>query len=115
MNEQMKGYYSQATKMADELYEHMTENFAKTPCVVYCVNVERWHNNVKVEVWICIGNGFASDELRELVGSVSLGYTFAPWRNENADKFIQRVKDESDVFLRKAKGVQGIVDKDKEQ
>lgn len=110
--QQMNGYYSQAMKMAEELYEHMTETFAKTPCVVYCVNVARWHNHVSVETWICIGNGFASDEVRELVGSVSLDYTFAPWRCEKADEFIQQVKAETLAFLRKAKGVQGIVDKE---
>lgn len=111
--QQMNGYYSQAMKMADELYDYMTETFAKTPCVVYCVNVARWHNHVSVETWICIGNGFASDEVRELVGDVSLDYSFAPWRCEKADEFIQQVKDETLVFLRKAKGVQSIVDKEK--
>lgn len=111
--EQMNGCYRQAMKMADELYDYMTETFAKTPCVVYCVNVARWHNHVSVETWICIGNGFASDEVRELVGSVSLDYTFAPWRYEKADEFIQQVKAKTLAFLPKAKGVQGMVDKEK--
>jgi hypothetical protein len=110
--QQMNGYYSQATKMAEELYEHMTETFAKTPCVVYCVNVARWHDHVSVDTWICIGLEFASDEVRELVGNVSLDYSFAPWRCEKADEFIKQVKDKADAFLCKAKGVQGIVDKE---
>ena len=108
----MNGYYRQASKMANTLYNYMVETFEKMPCVVYCVNVARWHRHVSVETWICIGNGFASDEVRELVGYVSLDYSFAPWSYEKADEFIQQVKDNAVAFLRKAKGVQLIVDKE---
>jgi hypothetical protein len=99
--EQMNGYYRQATKMANILYEHMVDTFENTPCVVYCVGTERWYNHVTVEVWVCIGNGFAPDDVREAVGSVSMSFTFASWRHEKTSDFIQQVKDETNAFLRK--------------
>ena len=99
--QQMNGYYRQATKMANTLYDHMVETFENAPCVVYCVSTERWYNHVVVDVWVCIGNGFAPDDVREAVGSVSLSYSLAPWRHEKADDFIQQVKDETNAFLRK--------------
>jgi hypothetical protein len=110
--QQMNGYYSQAMKMSDELYEYMTETFAKTPCVVYCVGTEHWHNHVVVDVWVCIGNGFAPDDVREAVGSVSLSYSLAPWRHEKDSDFIQQVKNETNDFLLKVINTGGITEKE---
>jgi hypothetical protein len=113
MNEQqMNGYYSQAMKMSDELYEYMTETFAKTPCVVYCIDTQRWNNHVTVDVWVCIGNGFASDDVREMVGSVSMSFAFAPWRREKTSDFIKQVKNETNDFLLKVINTGGITEKE---
>lgn len=109
----MNGYYRQATKMANTLYDYMVETFEKTPCVVYCINVARWHNHVTVDVWVCIGNGFAPDDVREMVGSVSMNYSFAPWNKKIASDFILQVKNETNDFLLKVMNTGGI--KEKEQ
>lgn len=97
----MNGYYRQATKMANTLYDHLVDTFENTPCIVYCIDTKRWNNHVTVDVWVCIGNGFASDDVREMVGSVSMSFAFAPWRHEKASDFIKQVKDETNAFLRK--------------
>lgn len=112
--EQMNGYYRQASKMANTLYNYMVKTFEKMPRVVYCIGTQRWHNNVTVDVWVCIGNGRASDDVREMVGSVSLAYSFAPWNKEIASDFIQQVKDETNDFLRKVI-TQGLTEQEQEQ
>ena len=110
--EQMNGYYRQASKMANTIYYYMVKTFEKTPCVVYCVETARWHNNVTVDVWINVGNGFASDDVREMVGSVSMSFSFAPWRHESTSDFIQQVKDETNAFFLKVINTGGITEKE---
>lgn len=107
----MNGYYRQASKMANTLYNYMVETFEKTPCVVYCVNVERWHNHVTVDIWICVGNGLATDDVREMIGSVSMIFVFAPWRREKTSDFVLQVKNETNAFLRKVI-TQGLTEKE---
>ena len=106
--EQVNGYYRQATKMANTLYDYMVETFEIAPCVVYCINVARWHSHVTVDVWVCIGNGFAPDDVREMLGNVSMNYFFAPWNKESASDFIQQVKDETNDYFVKVINQAGI-------
>lgn len=107
--EQMNGYYRQASKMASTLYNYMVETFEKMPCVVYCIETERWHNHVTVEVWINVGIGFAPDDVREMVGSVSMSFSFAPWRHESASDFIQQVKDTANAYFIRVINQEGII------
>lgn len=114
--EKTKVYYENATKFADSIYELFDETFAELPIVVYCVSVNRWDNHAAVEVWATIGNGKANDELREIVGDVCRSFSFSPWReNENASDFFDEIKEGIKPFVRRAKGVQKIVNKNKEQ
>ena len=105
----MNGYYRQASKMASTLYNYMVDTFENAPCVVYCINVARWHNHVTVDVWVCIGNGFASDDIREMVGNVSMNYSFAPWNKESASDFIQQVKDTANAYFIRVINQAGII------
>lgn len=107
--EQINGYYRQATKMANTLYNYMVETFENTPCVVYCIETERWHNHVTVDIWINVGIGFAPDDVREMVGSVSMSFTFAPWRHESTSDFIQQVKDTANAYLIRVINQEGII------
>lgn len=109
--QQMNGYYSQATKMANTLYNYMVETFEKTPCVVYCIETARWHNHVTIDVWINVGHGLAPDEVREMVGNVSMGYSFEPWSKNSASDFIQQVKDKANDYLYRVINQAGIIDK----
>ena len=110
----MKGYYSQASKLASKIYNLFMETFADIPCVVYCVGTERWQDHVNVEVWATIGNGKASDDLRELVGNFTKTFSFASYRSENTADFFARIQNEIQPFARKAKNVQEIVNNDKQ-
>lgn len=107
--EQMNGYYRQASKMANTLYNYMVETFEKTPCVVYCIETARWHNHVTVDVWINVGDGFAPDDVREMVGNVSMSFSFAPWRHESASEFIQQVKDTANAYFIRVINQEGII------
>ena len=109
--EQIKGYYRQATKMANTLYDYMVETFENAPCVVYCIEIEKWHNHVTVEAWACIGNGFAPDDVREMVGSVSMNFCFASWRHEKTSDFIKQVKEQTNAFFQKVK-MQGLTEEE---
>lgn len=112
--EKTKVYYENATKLADSIYELFDETFAELPIVVYCVSVNRWDNNAAVEVWATIGNGKANDKLREIVGDVCRSFSFAPWReDEKAADFLDEIKEDIKPFVRKAKSVQEIVNKNK--
>lgn len=114
--EKTKGFYSKANILANSIYELFDETFAELPIVVYCVSVNRWDNHVGIDVWVTIGDGKADDELREIVGDVCKSFSFATWRkDEEAADFLNEIKEEIKPFVRKAKGVQEIVNKNKEQ
>ena len=114
--EKTKVYYENATKLADSIYELFDEAFAELPIVVYCVSVNRWDNHVGIYIWVTIGNVKADDELREIVGDVSKSFSFAPWsKDEKAADFLNEIKEEIMPFIRKAKSVQEIANKNKEQ
>lgn len=114
--EKTKVFYSKANKLANSIYELFDEAFAELPIVVYCVSVNRWVNHVGIDVWATIGNGKADDELREIVGDVCRSFSFAPWcKDEKAADFLNEIKEEIKPFIRKAKSVQEIVNKNKEQ
>ena len=114
--EKTKVYYENATKLADSIYKLFDEVFAELHIVVYCVSVNRWDNHVGIDVWVTIGNGKADDELREIVGDVCKSFSFAQWRkDEKAADFLNEIKEEIKPFVRKAKSVQEIVNKNKEQ
>ena len=100
--QQMNGYYRQATKMANTLYDYMVDTFEKTPYVVYCVSVERWHNRVSVDVWVNIGNGFAPDEEREQVGCITSGYSFATYTKTKPEDYVDGIKNDANAFFIKA-------------
>ena len=114
--EKTKVFYSKANKLANSIYELFDETFAELPIVVYCVSVNRWDNHAGIDVWVTIGNGKADDELREFVGDVCKSFSFAQWRkDEKAADFLNEIKEEIKPFVRKAKRVQEIVNKNKEQ
>lgn len=114
--EKTKVFYSKANKLADSIYELFDEAFAELPIVVYCVSVNRWDNHVGIDVWAKICNGKADDELREIVGDVCKSFSFAQWRkDEKAADFLDEIKEEIKPFIRRAKSVQEIVNKNKEQ
>ena len=114
--EKTKVYYENATKLANSIYELFDETFAELPIVVYCVSVNRWDNHVGIDVWVTIGNGKADDELREIVGDVCKSFSFALWcKDEKAADFLDEIKEEIKPFVRRAKSVQEIVNKNKEQ
>ena len=114
--EKTKVLYSKATKLANSIYELFDEAFAELPIVVYCVSVNRWDEHVVIDVWATIGIGKADDELREIVGDVCKSFSFAQWRkDEKAADFLNEIKEEIKPFVRKAKRVQEIVNKNKEQ
>ena len=114
--EKTKVFYSKANKLANSIYELFDEAFAELPIVVYCVSVNRWDNHVGIDVWATIGNGKADDELREIVGDVCRSFSFSPWRkDEKASDFLNEIKEDIKPFIRKAKSVQEIVNKNKEQ
>lgn len=114
--EKTKVYYRKAVKLANSIYELFDETFAELPIVVYCVSVNRWDNHAAVEVWATIGNGKANDELREIVGDVCRSFSFASWRqDEKASDFLDELKESIKPFVRRAKSVQEIVNKNKEQ
>lgn len=114
--EKTKVYYENAIKLADSIYELFDEAFAELPIVVYSISVNHWDSHAAVEVWATIGNGKADDEFRAIVGDVCRSFSFAPWReNENASDFLHKIKEDIKPFARKAKGVQEIVNKNKEQ
>lgn len=109
-------FYSKANKLANSIYELFDETFAELPTVVYCVSVNRWDNHVSIDVWVKIGNGEADDKLREIVGDVCKSFSFFPWsKDEKAADFLNEIKEEIKHFVRKAKIVQEIVNKNKEQ
>ena len=114
--EKTKVFYSKATKLANSIYELFDEAFAEIPIVVYCVGVNRWYDRVDVNVWATIGNGKADDELREIVGHVNMDFSFSEWNKEDkASDFLNEIKEEIKPFIRRAKSVQEIVNKNKEQ
>ena len=114
--EKTKVFHRKAIKWANKIYELFDETFAELPIVVYCVSVNRWDNHVGIDVWVTIGNGKADDELREIVGDVCKSFSFAPWRKgEKAVDFFNEIKEEIKPFVRKAKSVQEIVNKNKLQ
>ena len=114
--EKTKVFYSKANKLANSIYELFDETFAELPIVIYCVSVNRWDNHVGIDVWATIGNGKADDELREIVGDVCKSFSFSPWRkDEKAADFLNEIKEEIKPFVRKAKSVQEIVNKNKKQ
>lgn len=113
--EKTKVYYENATKLANSIYELFDEAFAELSIVVYCVSVNRWDNHADIDVYAMIGNGKSDDELRELVGDICSSFSFATWRNEKASDFLDKIKEEIKPFVRKAKSVQEIVNKNKEQ
>ena len=114
--EKTKVYYENATKLADSIYELFDEAFAEIPIVVYSISVNHWDNHADVDVYAMIGNGKADEELRAIVGDVCRNFSFAPWReNENASDFLDKIKEDIKPFARKAKDVQEIVNKNKEQ
>ena len=111
--EKTKVFYRRAVKLANSIYELFNETFAELPIVVYCVSVNQWDNHVDVDVWVTIGNGKVDDELREIVGDVCRSFSFAPYRTEKAADFRNEIKEEIKSFVRKAKSVQEIVNKNK--
>ena len=112
--EKTKVYYENATKLADSIYELFDETFAELPIVVYSVSVNRWDNHASVDVWATIDNGKVDDELRAIVGEVCRSFSFSPWRkDEKAADFLNEIKEEIKPFVRKAKSVQEIVNKNK--
>lgn len=112
--EKTKVFHRKANKLANKIYELFNETFAELPIVVYCVSVNRWDNHVGIDVWVTIGNGKADDELREIVGDVSKSFSFAPWRkDEKTADFLNEIREEIKPFVRKAKSVQEIVNKNK--
>ena len=112
--EKTKVYYENATKLADSIYKLFDEVFAELHIVVYCVSVNRWDNHAAVEVWATIWNGKIDDELRESVGDVCRSFSFAPWlKDEKASDFLNEIKEDIKPFVRKAKSVQEIVNKNK--
>lgn len=114
--EKTKVFYNEANKLANSIYELFDKAFAELPIVVYCVSVNRWDNHATVEVWATIGNGKADDELRKLVGDICSDFSFSPWRkDEKASDFFNEIKEDIKPFIRKAKNVQEIVNKNKEQ
>lgn len=114
--EKTKVFYSKANKLANSIYELFDEAFAELPIVVYCVSVNRWHDRVTVDVWASIGNGEADDELRETVGNVYKTFSFSPWsKEEKTSDFLDEIKEDIKPFIRKAKGLQEIVNKNREQ
>ena len=115
-NEKTKVFYSNANKLANSIYELFDEAFAELPIVVYCVSVNRWDDHVDIDVWAKIGNGKSDDGLREIVGDVCKSFYFDQWhKDEKASDFLNEIKEEIKPFIRKAKGVQEIVNKNKEQ
>lgn len=114
--EKTKVFYSKANKLASSIYELFDEAFAEIPIVVYCVSVNRWDNHVDIDVWATIGIGKADDELRNIVGDVCKNISFTPWRKDEKDaEFLNEIKEKIKPFIRKAKDVQEIVNKNKEQ
>lgn len=107
--QQLNGYYRQATKMANTLYDYIVDTFEKMPSVVYCIETARWHNRVTVDVWINVGKGFAPDDVQEMVGNVSMSFSFAPWQHESASDFIQQVKDTANAYFIRVINQEGIV------
>lgn len=114
--EKTKVFYSKANKLANSIYELFDETFAELPIVVYFVSVIRWNDHVGIEVWVTIGNGKADDELRKIVGNVCKSFSFDQYRkDEKAADFLNEIKKEIKPFVRRAKSVQEIVNKNKEQ
>ena len=107
-------YYRKAVKLANSIYELFNETFDELPIVVYCVSVNRWDNHADVDVYAMIENGKADDELRAIFGDVCKSFSFAPWRKDKkAADFRNEIKEEIKSFVRRAKSVQEIVNKNK--
>ena len=114
--EKTKVYYRKAVKLANSIYELFDEVFAELPIVVYSVSINRWYNHASVDVWATIGNVKVDDELKELVGDVCRSFSFSPLRkDEKASDFFDEIKEGIKPFVRRAKSVQEIVNKNKEQ
>lgn len=114
--EKTKVFYRKANKLANSIYKLFDEAFAELPIVVYCVSVKRWNNSVGIDVWVTIGHRKVDDEQREIVGNVCESFLFTPWlKDEKAADFLNEIKEEIKPFVRNAKSVQEIVNKNKEQ
>lgn len=107
----MNGYYRQAVKMAETLYNYMVATFAQTPCVVYCVNVDLWHNHVNIGVWVAFGFDSYEDEAQ--YKRISSGYTFADYTKDSPEDYFYSVIREVDAFASKAIEIQEKYDNDK--
>ena len=114
--EKTKVFYSKANKLANSIYKLFDEAFVELPIVVYCVSVNRWDNHAIVDVWATIGYGKVDNELRELVGDVCRSFSFSEYNKDGkTSDYLDKIKEEIKPFVRKAKIMQEVVNKNKEQ
>ena len=113
--EQVNGWYNQAIEMNEKLYAVLNEVFRGNEIVTYCVETNRWDTFVSLKVFAMITIGGASEELRNLAGTFSVDVSFNEYtQQETIDGFVEKVTCDIKPFVRRAKLVEDIVNKNKE-
>lgn len=113
--EQVNGWYNQAIEMNEKLYAVLNEVFRGNELVTYGIEINRWDTFISLKVFAMIAVGGASEELRELAGTFLVDVSFNEYtQQETIDGFVEKVVYNIKPFVRRAKIVEDLVHKNKE-
>ena len=84
-------WLQQANEIADKVHGILIESFNGDDKVIYCVEVSRWQDYVKVMVFISINTNYS--DLREVVDSRCTQLVYSDYyREHDDDEFMEKAR-----------------------